>query len=504
MAATPENIVVIMTDQQRADISAREGFDLDTTPFLDEMATGGTWFDRAYTSTPVCAPARESFLTGRFPNATGVWANQTADKARIDADLFDVMTAAGFETAMIGKSHSHLTADRVDHRSPLPQRSGHEANRTDEERAFDRWQSEELDNGPALEPTPFPIECQHAYRAISAAREWLRSLQDDRFFLWLSFLEPHNPYQVPEPYFSTFPPDELPPVRAGPDALSEKGFDWEWTRHVCEERIRDTHPRADWDEQPPRMRANYFGMLRMIDDQVRRFIDLLEEEGRQEETLIVFLSDHGDFAGEYGLMRKGPGLPEALTRIPLQFSGPGIASHSGPHPAHVSIVDLLPTLCDLVGAPIPDGVQGRSLQPVLAEADHAGIEFDSVYAEHGIGGVPFTEDNDPTIENNHSEGYGHPYDELNSYSQSGRRCMVRSGDWKLVFDSEGEGRLYNVQSDPAELNDRYEDPECIDIRQQLLKETLRRRLETQDPLPCSPAFVTKSSQSDDRTRDGDP
>ena len=137
------------------------------------------------------------------------------------------------------------------------------------------------------------------------------------FFLWLSFPEPHNPYQVPEPYFSLFPPETLPPNATDASALESKGFKFQWTRHIGEVAFED------YAEQLPRARANYLGMLRLIDDQVRRFVSFLDDRGLRENTHLIFLSDHGDFVGEYGLVRKGPELPEVLTRIPIQLDGTG-------------------------------------------------------------------------------------------------------------------------------------------------------------------------------------
>ena len=196
---------------------------------------------------------------------------------------------------------------------------------------------------------------------MSAAVEWIASLNDGPFFLWLSIPEPHNPYQVPEPYFSRFPPDDLPEPHAGPDALAEKGFRWKWSRRLAERRVADRHPDADYAAFLQRMRANYYGMLRLIDDQLERFVNALETAGRWHDTLLVCTSDHGDFAGEYGLMRKGVGtLPEATTRVPLLVHGPGVRSSDDPCSAHASLVDLLPTLCSACGIDVPRGVQGRN------------------------------------------------------------------------------------------------------------------------------------------------
>lgn len=478
MQETP-NIVVIMTDQQRADVSAREGFELDTTPFLDQLAYQGSWFDRAYTSLPICAPARESFLTGRYPSATGVQDNSTIEHAKFETDLFEVMTEQGYATALCGKNHSHLTPERVDHWFTLTHRGGSGTGRTPEEREFDEWM-DRLNHGISLEPTPFPVECQSPYRAVSDAQSWLQSLDDEPFFLWLSFPEPHNPYQVPEPYYSMFPAKDLPPLRADEGNLEQKGFKWQWMRQIAE----DANPNSDFDELLPRVRSNYYGMLRLIDDQVKRFTGFLEAEGLQEDTLLVFVSDHGDYVCEYGLLRKGPDLPEVLTRVPLFFVGSGVTARREPHPAHVSIVDLMPTLCEVVGAPLPDGTVGRSLWPLLTDDDYPAAEFESIYAEAGVGGLHYTEEDDPDIEDCLIHGpEGTVFDSVNYVSVSGRMCMIRKGDWKLVLDMQGHGQLYNLAEDSVELDNCYGKATVADKQMELLEELLAWRLRAQDPLP---------------------
>ena len=97
-------------------------------------------------------------------------------------------------------------------------------------------------------------------------------------------------------------------------------------------------------------------MIRLIDDQVKRLIETLKAEGKYENTIFIFLSDHGDYCGEYGLIRKGAGTPESLTRIPMVWAGAGISKQQKPMEAHVSIADIFPTLCTAIGADIPVGV----------------------------------------------------------------------------------------------------------------------------------------------------
>lgn len=472
---TRPNIVIIMTDQQRADVSKREGFSLDTTPFLDNLATQGTWFNHAYTSMPVCLPARVSMLTGRYPSATHTRTNHNEEDAFYATDLYDLLQNEGYKTALCGKNHSHLTAERMDYHFELSHRGSSAADRTTDEKAFDAYLVE-LQSGADFDPTPFGIETQCLHRAVSAAIDWVDSVKDDPFFLWLSFPEPHNPYQVPEPYFSMFPPESLPPTLSDESALDAKGFKFQWLRHIGETAF------PDYAEQLPRARANYFGMLRLIDDQVRRFFTFLDSQQLRENTLVIFLSDHGDYVGEYGLVRKGAELPDVLTRIPFLVVGPGVVEAKEPHPAHISIVDIMPTICEVIGVDIPHGVQGRSLWPLLAGQDYPAQEFASAYAEHGFGGLHYTaeDDFDPNEDGLNPTVY---FDELNGWSQSGSMRMVRKDDWKLIFDMQGRGQLYHLSDDPVELNNLYGHPECAEVQAEMMAELMTWILRAQDPLP---------------------
>lgn len=483
MAQRPPNIVLVMTDQQRWDFVGSSGFALDTMPFLDGLGDRGLRFDRAYTPMPVCSPARVSLLTGRYPQATGVRENWGVDQACAPTDIVATLRGLGYRILLAGKNHSHLGSAAFDGSRPYMHTSGPPEGRTREQEEFERW-LEVMNHGVASQPSPFPIECQFPHRIVSDAIGLLGEERDpDRpFFLWLSFPEPHNPYQVPEPYFSLFPEEEVPERRCGPEAGTAKGPHWRWLLRLWEEK------RPGYDGAWRRYRANYCGMLRLIDDQLRRFVTHLEQIGAADDTLIVFVSDHGDYAGDYGLQRKGAGLPECLVHVPLVFSGPGVTSGRNAED-FVSLVDLMPTLCEAAGAEVPYGVQGRSLWPIVTGGAYPREEFRSVHASLGIGGLPYAEDERPPL---HFDYEGRTLDELNAVTQSGRLEMVRMGRWKLLFDSLGRGELYDVESDPAELVDLHDDPGHHSVRLELTEELLRWTVRSQDDLPTA-RYVPKSA-----------
>ena len=156
------------------------------------------------------------------------------------------------------------------------------------------------------------------------------------FFAWVSFAEPHNPYQVPEPYFDMFPPESLPPIETSVNDLAAKGHRYPWLRKAWEQVLG-----PDIEKRILRARSNYHGMLRLIDDQFKLLMDGLTERGLTENTIVIYLADHGDYVGEYGLIRKGADLPEVLTRIPMVIAGPGVQKQGSRGGVCVNIVDVL-------------------------------------------------------------------------------------------------------------------------------------------------------------------
>ncbi|WP_425824985.1 sulfatase-like hydrolase/transferase [Streptomyces fractus] len=477
------DIVLVLTDQHRADVSAREGFALDTTPFLDSLGRDGAWFDRAYTTSPLCCPARTSLLTGRFPSAHRVTQNPARPLAVRGADLFGEARAAGYATAMIGKNHTYLDAESADHWNEFTHDGQVEPPPDTEHKAFDDWVAG-LRHRTYDKPTPFPVEAQNPHRIVEDALSWTATVPEDQpLLLVLSFPEPHNPYQVPEPYFSLFPEESLPPTRTGVEALKGKTFPWQYLRRLGEEGT------GDYEDAIAPSRSNYFGMLRLIDDQVRRLHDGLEDRHRTRERVLVATADHGDYVGEFGLVRKGAEIPDILARVPLVIHGDAVLPSPDPREEHVSLVDLLPTLCEAMGRELPPGVQGRSLWPLLTGEPYPAQEFTSVHVEQGMGGLPYGPgDVHAELPGLIFDGPdGEPrWDELNAVTQSGRRRKLRSGDWSLYADTTGDFRLHHLSEDPLELVDRWADPAAAEERVRLLGELAVWQMRAEDPLPEVP------------------
>jgi arylsulfatase A-like enzyme len=472
------NIIIIMTDQQRADLRKSEGFPCDTMPFLDSMALKGQDFSRAYTPTPICFPARNSLFTGRYPGALNTTSNNSGQADILyRKDMLELLKEEGYKTALCGKNHSFHSPKDFDYAFQTGHGGGQGPDRSEEEVAFDTYLTG-LKHLTDPKPTPFPVELQGPYRDVTKSLEWIDGLKkstaadskdsdpdSDPFFLWLSFAEPHNPFQVPEPYFSLF--EDAPEPLTGKEDLVNKGYKYRWMRKAWESAI------PDFDENVIRTRKNYLGMLRLIDDQLKRFIGGLEKRGLTGETYIFFTSDHGDFAGDLGLIRKGPELPEVLCRIPMVITGPEVKPNPDKMDSFVNLVDIFPTVCDLIGLEIPEGVQGRSFADILRGLPYPAQEFRSAYGEHGFGGLYYDGSESLSMKEEGALNDGCYLDELNTWTQCGTARMVRMDDYKMVFDMMGTGQLYNIIKDPLELNNLYGQDKYREIQLKITEELMK-------------------------------
>lgn len=490
-AVPKPNIVLIVSDQHRAGLTRRSGYPLDTSPTLDRLAKSGVAFDRAYCASPLCVPSRTSMITGRWPDATRVRTNDQIKDAVYPTHLYRVAKESGYRTGLAGKNHTFLKPEDMDFWReygldagwipPDAPQSYHD---------YQKWMRS-LHANVALEPTPFPLELQFPYRIISDAMEFMAQSDDRPFLLQVGFSEPHDPEQVPEPYWNMFPPESVPDRCAGPGALQQLGYRAQW-EYGHQEAGSETE--KNWR----RYKSNYLGMLRLLDDQLERLLVFMEQKDLLKNTIIIYTADHGDYLMDYGLARKGVGLPECLTRIPMIWSGPGIKPSSSGQETFVSNVDLLPTLCDIVGAEIPHGVQGRSLWPLLQGESYPSDEFRSIYATAGVGGLYYEASDQipyslPEPARMTPEALANPkaagFDELNKVTLSGLQKMVRMGDWKVIFDMMGYGQLYHLPSDPCELHNLFGHPELSQQQAKMMSELLMWAIREQDTLPTGPQGV---------------
>ena len=471
------NIVIVMCDQMRADLRKGRGYPLDTMPFLDSFEKNWCGFENAYTSNPTCMPARVSMLTGRYASCHNVRTNHNVHDAVYSKDMIDVLKENGYATSLCGKNHSHLTKDETDFWEECFHLGAMETMNPDEDEAALDCFLKTLNFCDSDVPSPFTVKEQLPYRNVSSFFSFIDSLEKDKpFFSWVSFSEPHNPYQVPKPYFDMFPPESLPEIKTDLTGKSEKFL---FMRKMWEKVYG-----SDIEKRILRDRSNYLGMLRLIDDQFRRLYEGLEERGLISNTVVFFISDHGDFAGEYGLIRKGPDLAEPLVRIPFAVGGGPLKQRGIDAKIMVSITDIFPTVCALIGHKTPFGVQGRNLLPVLEGKPYPEKDFETAYSECGFGGLYWNGNDalDPETEGAATEDW-HAFDCLNTWTQAGTVRMVRKGRFKLVGDMMGVFRLYDIMGDPMEENELSGKSEYSAVFADMLKELSSALMRASDPIP---------------------
>jgi arylsulfatase A-like enzyme len=429
-------------------------------------------------------------FTDRYSESHRARTNQNVDDVLYTKDMLELLKEEGYATALCGKNHTHHKATDFDFAEP----TGH--------LGHDPWIKNPMPLSPGEEefacfldktefyethePSPGGVEAQHPHANVNSAFKFIDSLKDDKpFFVWLSFAEPHTPYQVPEPYFDMFPPGKLPPVNSGTDVLSGKSYKFKWLRNFWELILGE-----EYEGRILRSRSNYHGMLRLIDDEFKRFIAGIEERRIADNTIVIYLSDHGDFAGEYGLIRKGPELPEVLTRIPMVWRGPGIKTTGIINNGITSLVDVFPTICDLLNIKKPFGVQGKSIVPLLTGGEIPRKEFDTAYAESGFSGLYWDkEDSWDMVAEKAIHAFtqeGRPFglfDCLNSMTQCGTVRMVRKGRYKIQVDMLGNGYLYDLEADPFEIMNLFNKPEYLSMQAEMLLELSSAMMRSCDPLP---------------------
>ena len=484
------NIVICMADQMRYDTRKSKGFELDTMPYLDSLCTQGIEFDRAYTPNPTCMPARVSMFTGRVPSAHRVRTNHNAKDALYTLDMLDVLKKQGYRTALCGKNHSHLSPSDFDFskvNGHLGTEDGHEI--SDKEQEVDDF-LKTLNFCDCDHPSPYSVKEQLPYRNVSDFFTFFdQCRKDDKpSFAWVSFAEPHNPYQVPEPYFNKFPPESLPEISTTMQDNEGKSssytfMDWAWDKVYKSER----------KERILRDRSNYYGMLSLLDDQIKRLVEGIKERGELDNTIIFILSDHGEFIGEYGLIRKGCNVAQVLAHIPFVILGFNVRNTGIDRKNFISIIDIFPTICDMLGVPVPFGVQGKSFLPLLTGEDYPEKDFSIAYSESGFGGLFWDKNKDclDPVNEGATSDYN-AFDCLNTWTQCGETRMIVKDKYKYVADMIGNSWLYDIGKDPYETKNLADEKEYIPVLCDMARELACEMMRKADTIPsCSARYRTK-------------
>ncbi|KJJ98594.1 choline-sulfatase [Pseudomonas sp. 21] len=435
------NILFIMADQMAAPLlpfyDAQSPIKL---PNLSRLAGEGVVFDSAYCNSPLCAPSRFTLVSGQLPTKIGAWDN-AADFAADIPTYAHYLRRLGYRTALSGKMHfcgpdqlhgyeERLTSDIY------PADYGWAVN-WDEPDVRPSWyhnMSSVLQAGPCVRTNQLDFDEEVVFKARQYLYDHVREHAEQPFCLTVSMTHPHDPYTIPREYWDLYRDEDIPLpavqiAQGEQDPHSQrllKVIDL-WGEEMPEEKIRAA-------------RRAYFGACSYVDAQIGALLRTLEDCGLGEDTLIVFSGDHGDMLGERGLWYKMHWF-EMAARVPLLVHAP---RRFAPHRVSqsVSTVDLLPTLVELAGGQLEPGVDldGRSLLPHL----------------QGTGG------HDEVIGEYTAEGTVSPL------------MMIRRGDFKFVYSEQDPCLLFNVASDPRELENLMDSPAHANLVRDLLGEARAR------------------------------
>ncbi|WP_216853311.1 arylsulfatase [Phytoactinopolyspora halotolerans] len=447
----PPNIVLIMADQWRGDALGAAGHPVVQTPFLDQLASRGVRFSRAYSASPTCIPARASLHTGMSAASHGRVGYQDHVPWNYQVTLAGELTRAGYQTQAVGKMHVYpersqlgfqnvilhsptgivrmarqrgLDPDLVDDYLPwLRQQLGRDATYFDHGIDSNSYVARPWDKPEHTHPTNF---------VATQAADFLRR-RDPRkpFFLFASFNAPHPPYDPPAWAFEQYLdlPMPEPPVGDWVDrfaAQTDSANPSAWVADVDDRTLR-------------RARAGYFGHMSHVDQQIAFLLAELEHHGVRDNTYVCFVSDHGEMLGDHHLFRKG--FPyEGSARIPALLAGPGLAG-GAVRDEVVELRDVMPTLLECAGVEIPATVEGRSLLGPARGVEEPWREY--LHGEHVMFG------------------------ESQQWLTDGRTKYV----W---FSGSGHEQLFDLQTDPAETHDLAGGPSSAQMlgrwRERLVRE----------------------------------
>lgn len=363
------NVLLIVSDDLNTMLGCY-GDPLAKTPAIDRLAERGVRFDRAYCSFPLCGPSRNSFLTGLYPNATGILENAQIFRQSIPSQVSmpQAFRLAGYFAGRIGKLYHYNVPRSVGtdgHDDPASwelQLNPAGVDRLEEEPRIFTLTPGQFGATLSWYASPEP-DTRHTDGMIGADAEWvLERCARDRsrpFFLAVGFFRPHTPFVAPAaPYFDWHPEDEMPVVSGVAEDQADLPDAALGSRNKAEDKLTDDLRRQ--------CRQAYNASISFMDAQVGRVLAAVDRLGLTDDTIIVFTSDHGYHMGEHGLWQKRS-LFEESARVPLVIAGPGVKQRGSVAAAPVSQVDLFPTLALLCGVTPPKNLQGQSLVPLLAD-----------------------------------------------------------------------------------------------------------------------------------------
>lgn len=471
------NFIFINPDEMRADSLGCYDHPVVQTPNFDRLAEEGVRFDQCHTPHTVCSPARCSFLTGWHPHVRGhrsLWHLLEPE----EPNLFKYLSDNGYEIIWYGKNDAFApeTFEGV-----VDQTLSDVMTEEDEEKIKKGYQDA---GNPFAKDDPMyysflfdemnGYEETNDYVCVEKAIDYIKSEPENPFMLYLPTSMPHCPYHAPEGYHDMYDPEDTY-LRPIPEDDKPK----------FHEKIRKTRKLDQIsEEQLKEIKAKYLGMISYVDAIYGELLEALEETGLEEDTAIFVFADHGDWAGDYGLVEKWPsGMDDTLTRVPLIIKIPGGAQNHEIKEC-VQLHDIMPTVLELAGIEPEHSIFAESLVPQLN-----GEKGDSDRAVFTEGGYDQPQDkfcfegregvHSSLLEEDHIY-YPKVVLQQDDPETVCRSTMIRTGQYKLIMRTKQINELYDLESDPEELNNVYQDPEYNEIKNRLEKRMLKWYLETSD------------------------
>jgi arylsulfatase len=459
------NILWICTDQQRFDTIQGLSNSIIQTPNLKRFMDEAVTFTNAFVQTPICSPSRGSFLTGRYPHVTSLRAN--GQRIRPTERLIPrILADYEYTCGLAGKLHlSPCLGGRIEDRIDDGYEVFHWSHDiSDQWPGHNDWyvwldrQGIKIPKAPPQHVWGMPIDPKYTQTAWCAdmAIQFMR--QQKEFNPWMfscNIFQPHHPFYPTAEYLSHYDPAKMPKPAYREGELANKPIFQSIDNKGAYggEAISFANTSAEVHEQ---VIAAYYAMIEQADTAVGHMLQALEETGQADNTIVIFMSDHGEMLGDHGIYLKGPYFYDCLTRVPLMIRWPNRFKAGTKVDAMVELIDLAPTLLEAAGIPVPSGMQGRSLTPLLTgqTKEHR----DSVYMEY--------------------------LDANATYPIPPMMSCVRTEKWKLTMcDKPRSGELYDLEKDPGEFNNLWNDPHHKDAQEMMLQSLVARMIETTDPLP---------------------
>jgi len=469
MPSTSPNTLFLMTDQHRVDTLPCYGNRVVRTPNLDRIAGSGTRFERMYTPTAICTPARASLITGLQPFRHGLLVNPERGRGQVELPegvptWSQTLADAGYNVGHSGKWHVGRDFG-PDHYGIEGEHMPGALNPFDFP-PYTAWLAEQglppfgtcdavfstAPNGTGrghlfaarlTQPFEATVENYIAERALTLLERYAAEYRatGKPFVLTASWFGPHLPYLIPDRYFDMYDPADVELPASFAESFAGKP---PIQKRYSEYWGADNFTRDEWRK----LIAVYWGYVTMIDDAIGRLLAGLDAHGLWDETNIIFTADHGEFTGAHRMHDKGPGMYEDIYRIPGLVRIPGEAPQV--RSELVSLIDISATLLDLGGAAGAMPTDGRSLVPLVRGEAVPDWRHEIV-----------------------AEFHGHHF----PYSQR----MLRDDRYKLVVSPESVNELYDLETDPDELRNLYDEPDYETVRDGLAQRLYRELVERDDP-----------------------